>query len=38
MCTNKNNKKEFEKTINSLFSTGGTVINSGMEIAFKVLK
>ncbi|EGR34145.1 von willebrand factor type A domain protein [Ichthyophthirius multifiliis] len=38
MTTNQQNKNEFQKIINQLFSNGGTDINSGMEIAFKVLK
>lgn len=37
-CTNKKNKEELIRIINSLRAGGGTNINSGMDIAFRVLK
>ncbi|KAL4437706.1 hypothetical protein ABPG74_012381 [Tetrahymena malaccensis] len=38
MKTNNSNKPAFKEIINKINATGGTDINSGMELAFRVLK
>lgn len=38
MKTNDVNKISFKEIIGKIYATGGTDINSGMELAFRVLK